>query len=206
MAELDHIFLFVRNEEVARQMMADAGLRINYSRQHPGQGTTNVCACLEDMFIELLWLDGTDISAESERITLGIRGRGRGSPIGISWRGDSAFDTEPYHAPFLPEGMSLPIAAFSLDASLPFVFQSPGKTKTSARRNDLSGERQAPHFQALCECRIQVPDPTSLTCLQDRFAKLKVLQGSPAIEFDLLDFEGQISKTIRWDLDASILL
>ena len=53
--ELDHIFLFVRNEEPAQRMMADAGLRVNYTRHHPGQGTTNLCACLDDMFFELLF-------------------------------------------------------------------------------------------------------------------------------------------------------
>ena len=62
MPELDHLFLFVSSEATARQMMDDAGLRVNYSLSHPGQGTRNLCACLDDVFLELIWLDGSPIS------------------------------------------------------------------------------------------------------------------------------------------------
>ena len=64
-AEVDHIFLFVSGEARAREMMEAARLRVNYSRAHPGQGTRNLCACLDDVFLELLWLDGSEILPES---------------------------------------------------------------------------------------------------------------------------------------------
>lgn len=53
-AELDHLFLLVSDEQTAIAMMEDSGLRVNYRRVHPGQGTSNLCACLDDVFIELL--------------------------------------------------------------------------------------------------------------------------------------------------------
>ncbi len=91
-AELDHIFLIVRDETQAHSMMDQAGLRVNYSRVHPGQGTRNICACLDDVFIELLWSDGSEVSPETRQVTLDDRCNGRGSPLGVSWRGTSPFD------------------------------------------------------------------------------------------------------------------
>lgn len=177
-AELDHIFLFVRDEDTARSMMDSAKLRVNYERVNPGQGTRNLCACLDDIFLELLWLDGTPVSEETERISLARRGRGDGSPIGISWRGPSPYERngeiEAYHAPFLPSGVSIPVARASLDPALPFVFRSPGGTAPIARTGCLVGTRQAPELSTLGSCTVRSPDPQPMSEFLSPFEQISV--------------------------------
>lgn len=199
--EIDHIFLFTRDEAQARTMMQEAGLVVNYSRVHPGQGTTNVCACLEDMFLELLWLDGSAISAESERITLGLRGRGEGSPIGISWRGDDHdLATEPYAAPFLPAGMTIPVSPASLDPKQPFVFKTPGGTPPSLRNDDLAGNRQLPRFAGLANCTISAPNPDECARMLAPFEDVQVVAGPDGMRFTLIDPEGHECREVAWQV------
>jgi Glyoxalase-like domain len=186
MAELDHIFLFVSDERHARAMMAAASLRVNYSRIHHGQGTRNLCACLDDIFLELIWLDGSPIAAESERITLAARGRGQGCPIGVSWRGACDLDSNPYAAPFLPAGLTIPVARASLDPKMPFVFQSPGGTSPINRKDDLVGDRQAPHLTVMKHCRLAA------------FERISVCQGNYGLGITLLGADGRIGRKIRW--------
>jgi hypothetical protein len=202
-AELDHLFLVVADEETAYAMMKQAGLRVNYSRVHPGQGTRNLCACLDDVFLELLWLDGTEVSDATEEITLASRGRGDGSPIGVSWRGSSPFenrtgDTVPYYAPFLPSGSSIPVATASLDAALPFVFRTPGGTPPIERTDSLVGNRQAPDLATLGSCEVFLPDVGSVRDLLSPFDKIVVRQGEPALKLILLRPDGTVGRTVEW--------
>ena len=199
--ELDHIFLFVRNEAQARAMMGAAGLRVNYSRAHPGQGTTNICACFEDIFLELLWLDGSPISAESERMTLGARGRGEGSPIGIAWRGDIGDAAEPtvsYAAPFLPSGLSIPVAEQSLDLNIPFLFRAPGGVRPADRGDELVGNRQLPCFGGIANCTILVPNPAAVRRLLAPFLDISVGEGRPGLCFALVDRAGTLAGQVAW--------
>lgn len=199
--EIDHIFLFVRDEKQAREMMDAAGLRVNYSRAHPGQGTTNVCACFEDIFLELLWLDGSPISAESESITLGARGRGEGAPIGIAWRGDlddAAGPTVSYAAPFLPPGLSIPVAEQSLDPNLPFLFRTPGGVRPADRGDELVGDRQLPRFSGIADCTILVPNPAPVRELLAPLPRLSVVEGHSGLRFALTDRAGKRAGEIVW--------
>lgn len=199
MIELDHVFLFVESRTVAEKMMDDAGLRVNYSRSHPGQGTTNLCASLDDVFLELLWLDGSPISEESERVTLGERGRGKGMPFGIAWRGDYSMKTDRYAAPFLPHGMSIPIAHASKDLTVPFVFESPGGVPPIRRQDGLVGERQRPFYTTLQSCRVQLQVPGPTRQLLSGFDKISVEQGADdRIEFVLQGDSGHANKSIVW--------
>lgn len=198
-AELDHLFLIVPNEAAAKSMMANANLRVNYSRVHPGQGTCNMCACLDDVFLELLWFDGSAINEEAERITLGARGRGEGCPIGISWRGASPFeDDEPYYAPFLPPGVSIPVARASLDRHLPFVFRTPGGTPPIERTKELVGDRQSPDLATLGQCTVSLPDPGAAQDLLAPFDRLTIEKGPPGFQLDLLRSDGSVGRTVSW--------
>lgn len=204
-AELDHLFLFVPNETTARSMMDAAGLRVNYSRAHPGQGTRNLCACLDDVFLELLWLDGSEISAETERITLGARARGEGSPVGVSWRSTAVFQndqngTVPYTAPFLPTGITIPVAALSLDPSLPFVFQTPGGTPPIDRTDGLVGTRQAPELATMGSCNLRLPDPAAASTLMSPFENITVSKGTPALQIELLRPDGTVGRSVEWSV------
>jgi hypothetical protein len=196
--ELDHIFLFVSDEQTARQMMAAASLKVNYSRVHKGQGTRNICACLDDMFLELLWLDGSAIAAESEDITLAARGRGQGSPIGVSWRGTSDLECIEYVAPFLPAGVTIPVARASLDLSLPFVFRTPAGTKPIDRTDGLVGNRQSPDLSILGQCNIFVPNPEPVARLLGNFNRIRVHGGRPSLNLTLLDANGRVGRKFTW--------
>lgn len=200
--ELDHIFLFVSGETMARKMMDDAGLRVNYARAHPGQGTQNLCACFDNVFLELLWLDGTEISTASQAIGLEARGQGKGSPIGISWRGSTTLETMPYHAPFLPEGISIPVAAASADLSLPFVFQTPGGTPPIDRTDGLVGGRQAPEYTRVKLIEIKVPNLDNADALIGSYDLIKATQGQPSINIAFEDANNG-TKTINWVSDLT---
>jgi hypothetical protein len=198
LTELDHVFLFVENELCAAAMMAAAGLTVNYSRIHKGQGTRNLCACLDDVFIELLWLDGSSIDEQCERITLAARGRGQGSPIGISWRGECDLECVEYAAPFLPKGMAIPVASASLDPSVPFIFRSPGGTKPIDRKDGLVGDRQSPQLAVLGHCEITVPNPEPVGRLMKNFRRISVKQGSPGFQLTILDAQGSVGREVSW--------
>lgn len=196
--QLDHIFLIVPGLAVAQKLMGDAQLRVNYSRIHRGQGTQNLCACLDDVFLELLWFDGSPIAEEAERVTLGARGRGFGSPVGISWRGPSDLECEPYAAPFLPQGVTIPVARASLDPSLPFVFQSPGGIPPIERTDGLVGDRQAPELTTLLHCEVRVPDPAPASALLSAFEKISVTPGPHALRLTLSAADGSIGREFEW--------
>lgn len=183
--------------------METAGLRVNYSRVHPGQGTTNLCACLEDVFLELIWLDGSDISTESERITLGARGRGAGLPIGVSWRGDAPFEAEPDHiesyaAPFLRTGVTIPVAAGSLDRRMPFFFRTPGGVPPAQRSDELVGNRQLPHYAVLMDLELSLPNADAARSLLGSLSRLKVVEGLPGLRFTLVDPQGTPRHRVVW--------
>jgi hypothetical protein len=197
--ELDHIFLFVRDEHHAREMIAQAGLRVNYSRIHKGQGTRNICACLDDMFLELLWLDGSVAANECEAITLTARGRGEGSPIGVSWRGECNLDCVGYKAPFLPEGGTIPVARASLDPDMPFVFRTPGGIRPIDRTDGLVGNRQSPDLTVLGYCEISVPNPGPVAALLAGFDRITVCEGRPGLNLILLDQHGQSGREFKWE-------
>ena len=57
--ELDHVFVMVRPgaPEAEAAALARAGLCESFRRDHPGQGTTNLCCCFDNAYLELLWLN-----------------------------------------------------------------------------------------------------------------------------------------------------
>lgn len=200
--ELDHIFLFVEDEAIAREMMRQAGLRVNYSRTHPGQGTRNFCACLDDMYFELLWLDGSPIAGPSEDIGLGARGRGDGSPIGLAWRGEMELECIPYAAPFLPPDMRIPVAKTSLDKTLPFCFQSPcGVAPINGDRN-LVGQRQRPSYARLKDVIIRQPSGNQPPAFMHSFDRVRFAVGEPSIEATLSAPSGSATHQFVWSLNG----
>jgi hypothetical protein len=53
--ELDHIFLMVRPGALEASGLARAGLCESFRRDHPGQGSSNLCYCFDNAHLELLW-------------------------------------------------------------------------------------------------------------------------------------------------------
>jgi len=66
--ELDHLFYMVEDEAQAEAWASALRLEESYPRQHPGQGTTNICCCCNNAYLEFLWVDdpqavASDVSA-----------------------------------------------------------------------------------------------------------------------------------------------
>lgn len=149
---LDHVFVFVEPGAPEAATLDEAGLRESFRRDHPGQGTTNVCYCFDNAYLELLWeTDRAEITSPAiapTRLAERAQWRDNGAcPFGIAVRTPSAdaplpFQTWTWDPPFLPDGMVLPVATLSEDANQPFVFRSPGHTRPDAWTDGRAGRRQ----------------------------------------------------------------
>lgn len=148
--ELDHVFVFVAPGAAEADGLAAQGLTESYRRDHPGQGTTNVCYCFDNAYLELIWArDSNEIAAPLvARTRLAERAAWRdngASPFGIAVRGAaSGFATWDYPAPFLPDGVTFPVAKASEDPRQPFLFRPPGRARPDAWSDDRAGVRQQP--------------------------------------------------------------
>ncbi|MFD2206951.1 VOC family protein [Kiloniella antarctica] len=150
--DIDHIFIFVdplpNEDPVEALRMQQAGFIESYRRDHPGQGTTNICYCFDNAYLELLWVNDEQALRRAPISNTRLADRAQwktnnSSPFGIALRSNFPFETWDYCPPYLPEGMSIPVAQSSLDPEQPFIFKSPGgkrpdvwsKEKPVARQN-----------------------------------------------------------------------
>jgi len=152
--ELCHVFMFVAPGAPEAAQLEAAGLRESFRREHPGQGTANRCYCFDNAYLELLWV--TDMAAISSpavaRTGLAERAAwrvGDASPFGIAVRterpGDPLpFDSWDYRPPYLPAGLSVPVAVDSADPRQPMVFRSPGNARPDRWEDGRAGNRQRP--------------------------------------------------------------
>ncbi|MEZ4445586.1 MAG: VOC family protein [Polyangiaceae bacterium] len=166
--ELDHVFLLVADEAEAERVAQAVGLRETYRRHHRGQGTQNLCCCLDDAFVELLWIaDEAEARSPSiARTRLWERSRWRESmscPFGFAWRGEAntaGVATWRYTPPYLPDGMAIAIAEASDDPAMPLAFASPGREPPSAWLPSRRGELQrAVGLRRLDHLRLVAPRP-----------------------------------------------
>jgi hypothetical protein len=131
---IDHVFLFVQPDGPELDALRRLGLTETYRRAHPGQGTANVCFAFDNLFLELLWLtnaaEARNPAIARTRLWERSQWRKQGAcPFGIAVRGQLAgagLPTWDYRPPYLPEGLSIPVATASDDPALPMVFISPG--------------------------------------------------------------------------------
>lgn len=150
--EIDHVFVFTEPAAVQEiERLNAAGLVQSNRRRHVGQGTANACYCFDNAYLELLWaVDDAELAAPAvARTRLGERSRWPktgASPFGLAVRrkdgGTLPFETWPYEAPFLPAGLSLPVAVASDDPAQPMLFQSPGTARPDQWANGRAGDRQ----------------------------------------------------------------
>lgn len=129
--ELDHIFMFVAPDSDAIDRLSALGLVETYRRTHPGQGTTNVCYCFDNLFLELLWVtDSEEASSPLIKRTLLLERsqwvKNGANRFGIAWRGTSDIEVWNFAPPYLPDGLHIPVAIDSDDLTQPMMFQSPG--------------------------------------------------------------------------------
>ncbi len=147
--DLCHLFMLIESDGPEPAALAALGLAESFRRDHPGQGTANLCYCFDNAYLELLWV--TDAAAlEAPRIRRtrfqerAAWRRNGASPFGVGLRGDGPlpFETWAYRPPYLPDGMSLPVAVDSDHPGHPFLFRSPGAAPPIAWSDDRAGRRQ----------------------------------------------------------------
>jgi hypothetical protein len=130
--ELDHIFVFIEPNGPEIGLLKDLGFTETYRREHPGQGTANVCFAFENAFLELLWITDPVEAASSPIARTGLLARSqwrtkRTCPFGIAWRaGGEAIPTWSFEPPYLPAGVSIPVAVDGDDPHQPMMFTFPG--------------------------------------------------------------------------------
>jgi Glyoxalase-like domain len=127
---LDHVFVFCRPGAPEAARLEAAGLRVGVRREHPGQGTANVCFCFADCYLEFIWIADAD-AAYASPLALADRARWRDlptSPFGICLRPTGNAPATPFpsfdYAPaFLPAGMPpIRVAANARGAAEPLLF------------------------------------------------------------------------------------
>jgi hypothetical protein len=149
--ELDHLFVMVRPNAPEASALSPAGLCESFRRDHPGQGTTNLCYWFDNAYLELLWLrDRAEAASPAvARMRLPERADWQtsgASPFGIALRTGRQqslpFETWGYTAPFLPAGATIPVAVASDDPRQPLLFRSPGSQRPDRWTDGRAGVRQ----------------------------------------------------------------
>ena len=193
---LDHVFILVTRGEASPggkiyEGLQRLGLRASYTRRHEDQGTANVCFAFDNAFLELLYVvDEAELDRPPVRRTgLTQRARGRGSPLGLAFRG-SGFAGEdlftwPYALAGLPLGSTIDMAEDNPNTDGPMCFGlsfgSPPASWPADRRPPLQRE------QGFAELRIdQIRTPSPLTAgLADRLDRLGIEYGAGRDAIDL---------------------
>ena len=171
---IDHIFMFIEVNGPEIYRLEALGLVETYRRIHPGQGTQNVCYCFDNLFLELLWVDDFDALRSDivKRTGLYERSLWRTngtSPFGIAWRGTSQHQgvtvpTWDFKPPYLPHGMSIPVAEDGDDPRQPMMFESPGSVAPAEWPPERRGSLQhGAGLGAVTEIMLEMPS-TSPPC------------------------------------------
>ncbi len=165
--ELDHVFVMVRPGAPEAAALTGAGLCESFRRDHPGQGTTNLCFCFDNAYLELLWLcdPAAARTPPAARLRLPERAdrQAGASPFGIALRTAQGaampFPTWDYAAPFLPAGVTIPIALASDDPAQPLLFRSPGSRRPDAWTDGRAGARQrSAGLAEIVHLQLDLPD------------------------------------------------
>jgi hypothetical protein len=151
--EIDHVFVFIAPGAPEAAALTKLGLTESFRRPHPGQGTANACFCFDNAYLELLWIADAHEAATCALARSGIAARAGwrqtgASPFGIALRSaDPAaalpFPSWDYTAPFLPAGMTIPVATASDDPRQPLLFRSPGNARPDQWTDGRAGAHQS---------------------------------------------------------------
>ena len=203
---VDHVFICVENPHATERALADFGLQFGRRRIHQGQGTANACAFFDNAYLELLWRHDDDELQSDVVRPLGLWERVRwretgASPFGVAFRPEDdnvPIETWPYDAPFLPEGIDIPIVTprFMWHEPLIFLFVSQAPVTLPSERHpsvEHRGERR--RLTRVTVCGPQALRPSrGLSMLRD----LDVLGLKPAAEHHLeLDWDGAPSGEVH---------
>jgi Glyoxalase-like domain len=131
--ELDHLFILWRPGDGLRETLEGLGLAETYRRRHLGQGTSNICYCFDNAFLELLWVEDAAVLSGPLIARTGLLERSRHRelqtcPLGLAWRGAAPGPVWSFRPPYLAPDMDIAVSVDSDDPRLPMMFQSPGDT------------------------------------------------------------------------------
>lgn len=167
---VDHVFVFCERAAPEQRHLAAHGLAVGVRREHPGQGTKNVCFGFADAYLELLWLDDEAAARDPMVKPLGLHERARwrelpASPFGICLRptgaaGAPAFVGWPYRPGYLPPGMQIDMACNSGVIGEPLLF-------AVDRPFQPFGVPHALADRHLAEVVVTVPDLAPMSLLRD---------------------------------------
>ncbi|MEH6632526.1 MAG: VOC family protein [Halopseudomonas aestusnigri] len=206
--EIDHIFVFVdpvqNQDPFEAHLLQEAGFIESYRRDHPGQGTTNICYCFDNAYLELLWVNDEQAIRSNvisnTRLAERSQWKNNGSsPFGIALRPELPFETWNYQPPYLPPEMTIPVACSSLDPMQPFIFQSPGGKRPDAWNPYKSIKKQDPEkFREIAHIELNTPVNTphaaDLTAL-NKIGLITLSQDTPhhALRLSLTNPIGEIT-------------
>lgn len=213
MPVLDHVFVFCRPDAPEQARLAANGLAVGMRREHPGQGTRNVCFGFADAYLELLWLADEEAARDPIVKPLGLHERSRwrewsASPFGICVRSDAPGEAPPlptwdYRPPYLPDDVAIRMGCNSGVIGEPLVFQIERPFAPFAVAHALSRAR-------LTAVRVTVPDLAPMSLLRDvRVPGLTIAEGAaPLLELELagpgatggrrLDLAPELPLVLRW--------
>lgn len=133
--ELDHVFVWVSRDAPEADVLRKLGFRTNGPVKHEGQGTSSLGIHFENAYLELIWIDDTDLAEKAgasihvnfiERAAV----TGGTSPFGIGLHMPSdadpiPFPTVSYRAAWIQPGEALHVARTAIDSAEPYVFVVP---------------------------------------------------------------------------------
>lgn len=210
---VDHVFVFVAPKAPEAATLRNHGLVESFRRSHPGQGTANVCFCFDNAYLELLWVvDAAEATScalsRSGLIDRAVWRRTGASPFGIALRHDDPrtplpFPSWNYPAPFLPDGITIPVALASDDPRQPFLFRSPGGLRPDEWSDGRAGDRQqASGLTEIAGIGLAFPEAVAPHPDIEALAAAGLFAvdrrgAAPAMEFSLRGRDGAIASSLR---------
>jgi hypothetical protein len=211
--QLDHVFVFVAPGAPEAAALKKLGLAESFRRPHPGQGTANACFCFDNAYLELLWIAdaGEATACPLARAGLAERAdwrRSGASPFGIALRHPDpvaapSFPCWNYAAPFLPAGMTIPVATASDDPRQPLLFRSPGNARPDQWIDGRAGGRQrAAGLAEIAGVWLAFPDDVTPDPVFDTLAACGLIAldhgaVAPTMELDLSRADGGARTIVR---------
>ncbi|HEX5053613.1 MAG TPA: VOC family protein [Planctomycetota bacterium] len=167
---IDHVFVFCGRGAPEQQLLVAKGLRVGVQRQHPGQGTANVCFGFANAYLELLWLDSEAEARLPMVRPLGLQERARwretnASPFGVCVRPVSPGAVPPfvqwdYRPAYLPPGLTIQMACNSGVLGEPMLFAVDRPFQPFDTGHGMAGAQ-------LAQTTITVPDLAPMSLLRE---------------------------------------
>ena len=220
--ELDHLFICVEPGGPEASLLDAIGLTQGAGNVHEGQGTKNVRYFFDNAYLELIWVHDQAGAQHARTRPTGIwercRWRETGAcPFGVALRpaagsdGPYPFATWTYRPPYLPAGVTIPVAANSDRLNEPLIFVAtigvPPSTYPAARRQPLdhpASVRRISSVRLTLACAepvsaalAKVVDLGLVTVSQGEAFHMEVVFDEPA-QGTTHRFEPELPLSLRW--------